>query len=128
MLGLTFEKLVVIAVFAALILGPERLPHYAAKLAELVRAVRSFTDTAKARAVEQLGPEFEQTDWTKLDPRRYDPRRIVQEALAPDEPSPTVAPITVPPTDAQPIAEGPDADPPEQPTFRRSSSGHLVRL
>ena len=119
MLGLTFEKLIVIAVFAALILGPERLPHYAGRLADLVRAIRSFTETAKARAVEQLGPDFEQTDWTKLDPRRYDPRRIIQEALVPDEEAP--APIAGEP-DVTPTA------PPAPPEFRRSSDGHLVRV
>jgi len=137
MLGLTFEKLIVIAVFAAFILGPERLPHYASKLADLVRAVRGFTETAKARAVEQLGPEFEQTDWTKLDPRRFDPRRIVQEALAPDsdavggsgsgaENQDTIAPIGASPA----VPDSADVEPvePAQLAFRRSSDGHLIRL
>ena len=35
----------------------------------------------------ELGPEFDDVDWRKLDPRQYDPRRIVREALA-DLPGP----------------------------------------
>ncbi len=132
MLGLTFEKLVVIAIFAALLLGPERLPLYAAKLADLVRAVRAFTETAKARAAEQLGPEFEHTDWTKLDPRRYDPRRIIQEALASDEDtSPTSGRNSLAPTrtpaDRAPLPPDQEDAPPPAPASRRSSDGHLIR-
>jgi sec-independent protein translocase protein TatB len=29
-----------------------------------------------------LGPEFDEVDWKKLDPRQYDPRRIVRDALS----------------------------------------------
>ena len=30
----------------------------------------------------EVGPELDQLDWRKLDPRQYDPRRIVREALS----------------------------------------------
>ncbi|MFB2584407.1 Sec-independent protein translocase TatB [Herbiconiux liukaitaii] len=86
MFGLTAEKLVVIAVLAAFLIGPERLPHYAEKLRDLVRAVRGFTESAKARVAEEVGPEFDDVDWKKLDPRQYDPRQIVRDALS-DDPS-----------------------------------------
>ncbi len=33
-----------------------------------------------------MGPEFDDLDWKKLDPRQYDPRRIIREALTDDEP------------------------------------------
>ena len=36
MFGLTFEKLLIIGVIAVFLLGPERLPHYAAQLGRLV--------------------------------------------------------------------------------------------
>ena len=39
---------------------------------------------------DEMGPEFDDIDWRKLDPRQYDPRRIVREALSdsldPDDP------------------------------------------
>jgi sec-independent protein translocase protein TatB len=35
---------------------------------------------------DEMGPEFDDVDWKKLDPRQYDPRRIIREALIDDEP------------------------------------------
>ena len=94
MFGLTFEKLLIIGVIAVFLIGPQKLPLYAQKLGALVRAVRDFTDTAKARVAEELGPELDPSDWKKLDPRQYDPRRIVREALA-EGSSPAPAPAAV---------------------------------
>jgi sec-independent protein translocase protein TatB len=34
---------------------------------------------------EEMGPEFDEVDWTTLDPRKYDPRRIIREALLEDD-------------------------------------------
>ena len=89
MFGLTFEKLLIIGVIAAFLIGPQRLPVYAAKLGQLARGVRDLADGAKSRLAEEMGPEFKDVDWKKLDPRQYDPRRIVMNALsADDEPTP----------------------------------------
>ncbi|GAA4771163.1 Sec-independent protein translocase family protein [Microbacterium gilvum] len=86
MFGLTFEKLLVLALIAAVIVGPSRLPQYAHRLAELIRSVRSFLDAARERTEAETGVSLE--EWKQMDPRRYDPRRIVREAL--------VAPAEVP--------------------------------
>jgi sec-independent protein translocase protein TatB len=88
--GLTFDKLLIIAVIAVFLIGPDRLPGYAAQLARLVRSLRSMADGAKERMREEMGPEFDEVDWKKLDPRQYDPRRIIREALV-DEPKPASA-------------------------------------
>ena len=92
MLGLSFEKLVVVSMIAVFIIGPDRLPLYAARLASAARALRGRTEDAQRRMRDQLGPGFDDTEWTKLDPRRYDPRRIIREALASDETT-EVAPL-----------------------------------
>jgi len=89
--GLTFDKLLVIGVIAVFLLGPERLPHYASQLAKLVRNLRTMANGAKDRLRDEMGPEFDDVDWKKLDPRQYDPRRIIREALLDDEPDETVA-------------------------------------
>jgi len=86
MFGLTFDKLLVIGVLAVFLLGPERLPHYASKLAQLVRTIRTMADGAKDRMRSEMGPEFDDVEWQKLDPRQYDPRRIIRDALL-DAPS-----------------------------------------
>ncbi|MEO9014521.1 MAG: sec-independent translocase [Terrimesophilobacter sp.] len=85
MFGLTFDKLLVIAVIAVFLLGPERLPHYAAQFARLVKSLRRMAEDAKGRMREEMGPDFDEVDWKKLDPRQYDPRRIIREALLDDD-------------------------------------------
>lgn len=99
MFGLTFEKLLVIGVIAVFLLGPERLPQYAKKLADLVKALRRLAGSAKERMRDEMGDDFDEVEWQKLDPRRYDPRRIIREALVDDvfisperNPRPTAAP------------------------------------
>jgi sec-independent protein translocase protein TatB len=79
--GLTFDKLLIILVIAVFLIGPDRLPGYAAQLARLVKTLRGFADGARDRMREEMGPEFDEVDWRKLDPRQYDPRRIIREAL-----------------------------------------------
>jgi sec-independent protein translocase protein TatB len=90
--GLTFDKLVVIGIIALFVIGPQRLPVAAAKLAQLVKTVRNLTDTAKERVREEMGPDFDDVDWQKLDPRQYDPRRIIREALLDDDDDDSSAP------------------------------------
>lgn len=98
--GLTFDKLLLIAVIAVFVLGPEKLPHYAAQLARLVKSLKEMASGAKDRLRDEMGPEFDDVDWQKLDPRQYDPRRIIREALLDDGD----APVTVkPPTRSRPI-------------------------
>jgi len=81
MFGLTVDKLLILGVVAVFLLGPERLPHYAAQFAKLVKSLRRMADGAKDRMREEMGPDFDNVDWKKLDPRQYDPRRIIREAL-----------------------------------------------
>jgi sec-independent protein translocase protein TatB len=76
--GSEFLILLVVAVF---VIGPERMPEYAAKLAKLVRQLRDMADMAKEQLREQMGSQFDEVDWRQYDPRQYDPRRIVREAL-----------------------------------------------
>jgi sec-independent protein translocase protein TatB len=107
--GLTFDKLAIIGIIAVFVLGPERLPHYATQLARLVKSLRTMADGAKDRMREEMGPDFDDVDWKKLDPRQYDPRRIIREALLDDTdvepPYPVVKPVA---TRAAPVrGDGP---------------------
>ena len=100
--GLTFDKLIIIGVIAVFLIGPDRLPGYAAQLARLVRSLRAMADGAKDRMREEMGPEFDEVDWKKLDPRQYDPRRIIREALIDDV---AAAPAKPAPVARQPYIE-----------------------
>lgn len=110
MFGLSIEKIVVIVVLAAILIGPERLPQYSRKLAELVRYLKRFASSARERVRDEMGPEFDDVDWKKLDPRQYDPRRIIRDALfEDDEPS-------------QPRVSAPTISAPKQPDAGGASS------
>jgi len=95
MFGLSPEKIIVIVLIAAVIIGPTRMPEYAAKLAKLVQGIKRAASSARERVAEEMGPEFDDVDWKKLDPRQYDPRRIVRTALLDGELMPTIVPPRV---------------------------------
>ena len=84
MFELSFEKILVLGLLAAFLLGPQHLPRYATQLARLVRVVRAMAGEARGRLEEELGPDFG-TNLRRLDPRQYDPRRIIRDALADDD-------------------------------------------
>jgi sec-independent protein translocase protein TatB len=94
-------EFVILVVVAILVIGPERMPEYSAKLAKLVKQLRGLADTAKVQLKEQMGPDFDDVDWKQYDPRQYDPRRIVREALldnTPDDEKPVdIKPQSAPP-------------------------------
>jgi sec-independent protein translocase protein TatB len=81
-LGINGWEALILVVLAVVILGPERLPEYAAKLAQGVRKLRVLAEGAKVSLKDQLGPDYQDINWRQYDPRQYDPRRIVREALA----------------------------------------------
>jgi len=99
MFGLTAEKLFVVALLAAVIIGPRRLPEYAARLGALVR--RATVLAAETR--NRVAQESDAVDWRSLDPRQYDPRRIIREAWADAENAGAGG------ADAGAIAAGPEA-------------------
>ncbi len=102
--GLTIEKLLLIGLIAVILIGPDRLPGYAAQFGRLVRSLRDMANGAKTRMREEMGPDYDDVDWKKLDPRQYDPRRIIREALT-DEPAPAARPGAGAAATAAPVRE-----------------------
>ncbi len=92
MFGVNGWEIVLLALIAVFVLGPDRMPEYAAKLAHGIRKLRVMAEGAKDQLKDQLGPEYEDINWRQYDPRQYDPRRIVKEALL-DPLDDAVAPI-----------------------------------
>ncbi|WP_130840684.1 Sec-independent protein translocase subunit TatA/TatB [Corynebacterium neomassiliense] len=139
MLGLSLEKLIVIGIVAAVVIGPERLPQYASKLAGFVRSFRDFTAATKAKAESDLGVPLDTAEWNRQI-RRYDPRVIVRDALKDDalkDDAPQDAPAVVG-TDTASVSEpdtAPEQDvtPEPEPVMRErwivvgGTSGHPVR-
>ena len=93
MLGINGGEAIILVLLALFIIGPERLPEYAEKLKELVKAAKRYATGATEELKETLGPEIADVDWRRLDPRQYDPRTIVRQALLEDdEPAAPAAP------------------------------------
>ena len=117
--GLTFEKLLLIGVIAAVIIGPERLPKAAETFAGFVRKAGEYLRDTKSRMRDEIGPEIDDVDWRKLDPRQYDPRRIIRDALM-EEPSSASAAASASAATAAVAASAaaPVLDPPRSPQVR----------
>lgn len=81
MIGINGWEFVLLALIAVFVLGPDRLPEYAQKLAQLIKKARVMAEGAKGQLKDQLGPEYNDINWRQYDPRQYDPRKIVREAL-----------------------------------------------
>ncbi len=69
MFGLTLEKLLLVGLIAAVVIGPQRLPAVVARLASLLRGLRATVDAARHRAATELGVPADVTEWRALDPR-----------------------------------------------------------
>ncbi|MBF5080493.1 hypothetical protein F1641_01635 [Quadrisphaera sp. INWT6] len=81
MFGINPGEFAVLLLVVLIVVGPERLPGYAQQLGKMVREGRRMAMGLREQVRGELGPEFDDVDWTKLDPRQYDPRRIIREAL-----------------------------------------------
>ncbi|MFF0903762.1 UNVERIFIED_CONTAM: Sec-independent protein translocase TatB [Kocuria sp. CPCC 205316] len=96
MFGINGGEMIVLVLLALFLIGPERLPEYAQKLKELVKAAKRYATGATDGLKETLGPEFADVDWRKLDPRQYDPRTIVRQALLEDDDAPASSSVSIP--------------------------------
>lgn len=85
MFGINGFEMIIIVVVALFVIGPQRLPEYAAALRDFVRSFRRKAEGAKETVKKDFGADLDAYDWRSLDPRQYDPRRIVREALAEED-------------------------------------------
>ena len=58
-MNITGWEFILLIVLAVVILGPERLPEYAARLGRFVRQAKAMAESAKGQLREQMGPEFD---------------------------------------------------------------------
>ncbi len=79
------SELLIIAILAVVLVGPERLPEYVRGLRSIVKRLRGIMRDGQAALKNEFG---EDVDWQTLDPRQYDPRRIVRDALFEEDATP----------------------------------------
>ncbi|MGD0686278.1 MAG: sec-independent translocase [Streptosporangiaceae bacterium] len=76
---LSITKLLVLAVLALLIFGPDQLPKVAAQAGRALRDLRRLADMAKADLKEGLGPEFADFDVNDLNPRNFVRKHLLDD-------------------------------------------------
>jgi sec-independent protein translocase protein TatB len=70
-LDLSIGKILVLAVLALVLFGPDRLPKMAAQAGRFLRDLRQLAEGAKADLREGLGPEFSEFDVADLNPKNF---------------------------------------------------------
>jgi sec-independent protein translocase protein TatB len=68
---LSITKLLVLAIIAVVIFGPDQLPKLASQAGRALRELRRLADGAQADLREGLGPEFSDFDMADLHPRNF---------------------------------------------------------
>ncbi|HZD15821.1 MAG TPA: twin-arginine translocase TatA/TatE family subunit [Pseudonocardiaceae bacterium] len=121
MFDLSVEKLLILAVVALFVLGPERLPTAAAWLARTLRQIKTYATDANQKIHSELGPEFDDIR-TPLNELRSDlaglrtwrdPRAALLHHLRDDPTTPHRYPP--PPGEWEPTPNQQPASPPPQP-------------
>ena len=97
MFDLSLPKLLVLAVIALVVFGPNELPKMAAKAGKALRELRRIADGAKADLREGLGPEFAEFDINDLNPRNFVQKHLLSDLDGEmngntDRPSPAASP------------------------------------
>jgi sec-independent protein translocase protein TatB len=79
---LSVTKLLVLAVIALVVFGPNELPRLAAQAGRALRDLRRIAEGAKADLREGLGPEFQDFDFEDLHPRRFVQKHLLDDMTA----------------------------------------------
>ena len=77
MFGVGLPELAMIALVAAVVLGPDRLPELARQAGRFARQARQLADAVRDDLRTELGPEY-----ADLELRDLDPRTIVRRQIA----------------------------------------------
>jgi sec-independent protein translocase protein TatB len=76
-------EIVVLALAALFIFGPDRLPGLAKEAAGALKHIRTALRDARGQVTDNLGEEFD--DLRELDPRHYSPKTFLRDQLLKDD-------------------------------------------
>ena len=79
MFDLSIPKLLVLAVIALVIFGPNELPKIASQAGRALRDLRKIAEGAKNDLREGLGPEFADFDIEDLNPKRFVQKHLLDD-------------------------------------------------
>lgn len=77
--SLGWGEILVLAVLALIIFGPERLPGFAKDAAKALKSLRQTAQGARSQLKSELGPEFENFDLDSLNPRTFVRKHLLED-------------------------------------------------
>lgn len=80
MFGIGTGELLALAVIALLVLGPEKLPKFAADAGRMLRQLRQMANNAKEDVRRELGPELQDISLDDLNPRSLMRKHLLDDA------------------------------------------------
>jgi sec-independent protein translocase protein TatB len=104
-----------LAVVALLVLGPDKLPKFAADAARFVRQVREMANKARDEVRAELGPELQDISLADLNPRTLVRKHVLEELdldgdITEDRPKRSNGSRAAPPATSEPVPPPYDAD------------------
>ena len=109
MFGIEGGELIALAVVALLVLGPDKLPRFAADAARFVRQVRRMANTARDDVRRELGPELQGISLEDLNPKSALRKHVLDDLDLDGDPSAERAPRSAKRSGRRP-AEARDGD------------------
>ena len=95
MFDLSLPKILVLAVIALVVFGPNELPTIAAQAGRALRDLRTIAESAKKDLQEGLGPEFADFEIEDLNPKRFVQKHLLgdlnADQAAQQQPAPQAA-------------------------------------
>jgi sec-independent protein translocase protein TatB len=76
---LSLTKILVLAVIALIVFGPNELPKVASQAGRMLRDLRRIAEGAKADLRDGLGPEFKDFDFEDLNPKTFVRKHLFDE-------------------------------------------------
>jgi sec-independent protein translocase protein TatB len=86
MFGIGPLELVVIAIVAVLVFGPDRLPEFARTAGRLLRQVRQMVTNAQNDLRNELGPEYADLELQDLNPKNFVRKHLLEPMDDDDKP------------------------------------------
>ena len=77
MLDIGPGEFIALAIIAMIVLGPEKLPRYAAEAARFLGRMRTMANSARADVRRELGPEFDDINLGDLNPKTMVRRHLL---------------------------------------------------
>jgi sec-independent protein translocase protein TatB len=111
---LSFTKLLVLAVIALVIFGPNELPKIVSQAGRALRDLRRIAEGAKNDLREGLGPEFADFEIDDLNPKRFVQKHLFDD-LNGDAKSPATGMAAARPPNANGVTLAPGERPPYDP-------------